>query len=311
MNFEDLEAFILVARHGGFSRAATQRRVAQSALSKRVTRLEHHLNVRLLERHGRGVRLTEHGIALLDRASGLVAELKEIERDMLSRAEEASGEIRIALPPTTATVLAPLVLAQIRRKFPRVRLHIREGFSGAIHDWLLEGRVEIALLYNPEDSAELVITPFLREPVYLIAPADHPPFPEGTMGRGRFRLKKIGALPLVLPGPTHSLRALMERSAAEHRVALDIVTEIDGMRATKAVVEAGLGFTAFSYAGVYEEVNAGTLKTIPFTPPLYWTLAMAERRSTQISRALVEVRKAITEQVDVLRARGFWRGNPA
>lgn len=308
MNFEDLDAFVQVANHGGFSRAATQRRIAQSALSKRVTRLEHQLGVRLLERHGRGVRLTEHGIALKERASGLMTELKAIEHDMLARADEPSGEVRLAFPPTTATVLAPLVLADIRQRFPRVKLHIREGFSGHIHDWLLDGRIDIALLYNPEESAELQITPFLREPVYLIAPTSPPSFPDAAFDDGAFRLRQIGSLPMILPGASHSLRTLLERFAAEHRISLNIVNEVDGMRATKAIVAAGLGYTVFSYAGVYEEVNASVLQTIPFTPPLTWTLAIVERRTTTVSRALIEVRRAIGEQVHVLREGGFFRG---
>lgn len=308
MNFEDLDAFVQVASHGGFSRAAAQRRIAQSALSRRVTRLEHQLGVTLFARHGRGVRLTEHGVALLERAKGLMTELKAIEEDMLAHADEPIGDVRIALPPTTATVLAPLILADIRRNFPRIKLYIREGFSGSIHTWLLDQQVEIALLYNPEESAELQVAPLLREPVFLIASANHPPFSKAMTEDGRFRLSQIGTLPLIVPGASHSLRILIERYAAEHRISLNIVNEIDGMRATKAIVEAGLGYTLFSYAGVYEEVDTGALTTIPFTPPLYWTLAMVERRSTAVSRALIVVRRSIEEQVHALSERGFWRG---
>lgn len=308
MNFEDLGAFVQVARHGGFSRAATRHRIAQSALSRRVTRLEHQLGVRLLARHGRGVRLTEHGIALLDRAEGLMTEIKSIEQDMLGQAREPSGDVRIALPPTAAQVLAPPIVAELRRKFPRIKLHIREGFSGFIHDWVLEGRVDLALLYDPEEGTELQVKPFLREPIYLIAPTSRTPLPAAMTKNGRFRLKQIDTLPLILPSQSHGLRALLERRAAEHRLSLNIVNEVDGIRATKAMVEAGLGYTAFSYAGVYEEVKAGTLATIPFSPSLQWTLALVERRSTPASRALFEVKRSIEKQAHVLQERGFWQG---
>jgi LysR family nitrogen assimilation transcriptional regulator len=253
------------------------------------------------------VRLTEHGIALLDRAEGLMTQLKSIEQDMLGQAKEPSGEVRIALPPTTAQVLAPLIVAEVRKKFPRITLHIREGISGSIHDWVLEGRVDLALLYNPEAGTELQITPVLREPIFLIVPTSHMPLPSSMTKNGRFRLKQIGSVPLILPSHSHSLRTLLERLSREHRLSLNIVNEIDGMRATKGMVEAGLGYTAFSYAGVYEEVSAGTLAIIPFTPALQWTLAIVERHSAA-SRALFEVKRCIEKQVYVLLERGFSQG---
>ncbi len=307
MKLEDLDAFVHVARQGGFSRAATELRIAQSALSRRVLRLEHELGVRLLTRHGRGVRPTEHGIALLDRACGLMAELQSIERDLLASAGEPSGNVRIALPPTTAQVMVPLIVAELRRRFPRIRLHVREGFSGSIHDWVVEGKVDLAVLYNPEPSADLQITPFLREPLYLVAASNGPELPAKAMANGQVRLKRLDTLPLILPSRSHSLRTLLERLAAEHRFSLQVVNEIDGMRATKGMIEAGLGYTVFSYAGVYEEVSAGTLKMIPFLPQLRWQLALVEK-SGAASRALIEIKRLVAQQIHVLLERGFWQG---
>ncbi len=308
MKFEDLDAFVRVARQGGFSRAAAQMRIAQSALSRRVTRLEHELGVQLLARHGRGVRLTEHGVALLDRAKGLMTELDSIEQDLLALAAEPSGDVRIALPPTTAQVMVPRIVAEMRERFPRVKLHVREGFSGSIHDWMTEGKVDLAVLYNPEHSAEVQITPFLHEPLYLIAPAHGADLPHGVLKNGQISVRQLGKLPLILPSHSHSLRTLLDRLAAERRFALNVINEVDGMRATKGMVEAGLGYTVFSYAGVYEEVDAGTLKTIPFFPRLQWQLCLVERRTAAPSRALFEVKRSITQQVHILLERGFWQG---
>nr|BAH89453.1 LysR family transcriptional regulator [uncultured bacterium] len=312
MNFEDLEAFVRVATQGGFSHASAHHRVAQSALSRRVSRLEHQLGVTLLTRHGRGVRLTEHGIALMERANGLMAEIEAIERDIIQQADEPIGDVSIALPPTTATVLAPLVMTQLRQRAPRVKLHIREGSSGAIHDWMVKGEADIGILYNPEESPSLHVTPFLSEPIHLVASSANPPRPEalaaGTTPDGRFRVKQIGTLPLIMPGSSHSLRKIMERTASDHHVSLDIVNEVDGPRALKAVVEAGLGYTVFSYAGVYEEVSAGTLRLIPFIPALSWTLSLAERRDAPPTRALIELRKAVLDQIAAVRERGYWHG---
>lgn len=310
MKFEDLDAFVRVARQGGFSRAAAQMRIAQSALSRRVTRLEHQLGVKLLTRHGRGVRLTEHGVALVDRATGLMNELESIEQNLLASSNEPSGDVRIALPPTTAQVMVPLIVAEMRERFPRVKLHVREGYGGSLHNWVAEGNVDLAVLYNPEESTDVQITPLLREPLYLVAPTHDTSLPKQVWKNDRIHIKQLGALPLILPSHSHSLRTMLERLAADRRITLHIVNKIDGMRSTKAMVEAGLGYTIFSYAGVYEEVSAGKLKIIPLHPHLHWQLALVERKTASPSRALFEVKRSITQHVHAMLQHGFWRGAP-
>lgn len=309
MNFEDLDAFVHVAQQKGFSRAAAQMRVAQSALSRRVTRLEHLLGVQLLQRHGRGVELTEHGAALLERAAGLMEELQSIRADLLGRASEPRGEVRIALTPIAAQVLVPPLVLELRRNFPRVRLIVREGFSGLIHDWIACGSVDLAVVYNPEPSAELKITPLLTEPLYLIAPRTRPSdLPEPPLRDGHLPLRSLSGLPLILPGPSHSIRTMLERLAAERRLSLNVAYEIDGIRSIRGMVEAGLGYTVFSYAGVYEELNKGTVEIIPLMPGLRWELTLVERRLQGHTRALAEVRRTLLRQIHVLAECAFWRG---
>lgn len=308
MNFEDLDAFVRVAQQRGFSRAAAQMRVAQSALSRRVTRLEHQLGVQLLLRHGRGVELTEHGTALLERAAGLMEELKAIRTDLLARAGEPRGEVSIALTPIAAQVLVPPLVQELRRSFPQIKLLVREGFSGLIHDWVANGAVDLAVVYNQEPSADLNILPLITEPLYLIAPRVRTDLPELPLRNGHLPLRALGSIPLILPGPAHSVRTLLERLAAERRFSLDIVNEIDGIRSIRGMVEAGLGYTIFSYAGVYEEVNKGTVEIIPLTPVLRWDLVLVERRLQGQTRALAEVRRSLLRQVHRLAECEFWRG---
>lgn len=308
MNFEDLKAFVLVARLGGYSRAATHFRVAQSALSRRIARLEHQLGVQLLTRVGRGVQLTPHGDYLLERANVLISEMAAIEKGILERGDEPAGEVAIGLPPTSAQVLAPLIAGDLKTRFPRIVLRIREGFSGALHEWVLSRKVDLALLYDPEPSSDLLIKPLLREPIKLVCPAECPEPVRGLIRNGRIRLADIGKIPLIVPTKAHSIRALLDRRAVEHRLALNIAYEVDGMRATKAMVEAGLGYTLFSYAGVYEEVQAGTLDVFDITPPLSWTLSLVEHKQAATSRAMTIVKSLIESHARSLRDQKLWRG---
>jgi len=307
MDFGDLNAFIHVAKQGGFSRAAAELRVAQSALSRRVARLEHQLGVQLFKRNGRGVQVTEEGSALLDRAEDLIQELQLIEKNVLVLAKEPAGRVTVALPPTTGQVIGPLLAAECRRRFPRITLELREGISGFIHEWLGTEQVDLALLYDPERAPGVQVQPLIDEPLYLIAPVTSDMAAE-IAGLESFPLNRLGSLPLIVPSHSHSLRRLLERLAAEHGFTLRIVNQVDGMRITKGMVEAGLGYTVFSYAGVYEEVEAGTLRAVPLQPTPQWRLSLVHRTTAHGSPAQLEVKRLIEQQIHSLVDRKLWRG---
>jgi LysR family transcriptional regulator, nitrogen assimilation regulatory protein len=307
MDFDDLNAFIHVAKQGGFSKAAAELRVAQSALSRRVARLEHHLGVPLFKRNGRGVAVTKEGSALLDRAEGLIRELNLIEKNVLMLAKEPAGRVTVALPPTTGQVIGPLLAAACRERFPRITLELREGISGFIHEWLATEQVDLALLYDPERAPGVEVFPLIDEPLYLIAPALSDAACE-IAGIETFPLARLGLLPLIVPSHSHSLRRLLERLGEEHRFALRIANQVDGMRITKGMVAAGLGYTVFSYAGVYEEVEAGTLRAIPLKPTPHWRLSLVHRTMPRGSPAQFEIKRLIEQQVQSLVDRKLWRG---
>jgi LysR family nitrogen assimilation transcriptional regulator len=307
MEFQDLHAFFHVATQGGFSQAGLRLRVAQSALSRRVARLEHQLGVKLLSRHGRGVRLTEEGAALLDRAEGLMLELTQIERDVLVFAKEPTGHVRVAMPPTTSQILAPWLVAECSRLYPHVTLRLREGFSNLIHDWVLDGAVDLGLLYNPAHGKDLHVTPLLNEPLLLIAPAPTVAASPRIIDK-QMDVDKLGILPLILPSHSHGLRIVVDRLSAEYGFPLHIVIEADGWHATKGLVAAGLGYSVFSYVGVHQEVENGTLRALPFNPGLNWQLALIRKQTSRTPRAHIEVERLIRQQIHVLLDRRFWKG---
>jgi len=89
---------------------------------------------------------------------------------------------------------------------------------------------------------------------------------------------------------------------------LDLAFEVDGIRATKAMVVAGLGCSLFSYAGVYEEVNDGSLEIVETVPRMTWTLTLGEPKHHDANRAVRIVRGIVLEKLQALRDGGFWKG---
>ena len=309
MIFEDLNAFVAVAKLRSFSKAATQLRIAQSSLSKRVQRLERRFGVEFLKRHGRGVALTEAGTILVRRAESLIEELEAVERDVCARMTIPTGEIRIALPPATGHFLAPLIIQQCKSNFPMIKPLIREGTAADIHGWLSADDVDIALMYNPECGPEFEIEPFLSEPLFLIAPAADAGTGKAIAYQKSYAIKDLADLPLCMPRRPHSIRVLVERLCARHGVKPRIEYEIDGINSSKGLVEAGLSVTIFGYAGLKAEIDSGRLRAISFSSPLMnRKLCLVYPRRDDARSAIRNVKAIIAQELDRLLQDGFWKG---
>jgi len=309
MIFEDLSAFVVVAKLKSFSKAAAELRIAQSSLSKRVQRLEHRFGATLLTRHGRGVALTEAGAILVQRAQHLIEELDAVERDVCAQMSVPTGEVRIALPPATGRFLAPLIIEQCKSNYPMIKPLIREGTAADIHGWLAADDVDIALMYNPECGPGYEIEPFLAEPLFLIAPAGDAGTGKEISYQASYAIGDLAHLPLCMPRRPHSIRVLVDRLCAKHGVKPKIEYEIDGINSFKGLVEKGLGVAIFGYAGLKEEIDSGRLRAIPFSSPLMnRKLCIAYSRRDDARSAIRNVRTIIEQELDRLLKEGFWRG---
>jgi LysR family transcriptional regulator, nitrogen assimilation regulatory protein len=309
MNFEDLSAFVVVAKLRSFSKAALQLRIAQSSLSKRVQRLEHKFGVALLKRLGRGVALTEAGAILARRAEHLIDELDAVERDVCAQMAVPTGDVRIALPPATGHLLAPLIIAHCRANFPMIRPLIRDGTAADIHGWLLMEDVDIALMYDPECGPDFEIEPFLSEPLMVIAPASDPVTGKPIAYQKSYSIKDLANLPLCMPGRPHSIRVLVERLCAKYGVKPRIEYEINGIGSSKGLVEKGIAVAIFGYAGFKDEIDAGRVKAIPFTSALMnRKLCIAYPRRSDARSPLLSVKAIIETELGRLLKDGFWQG---
>jgi LysR family nitrogen assimilation transcriptional regulator len=311
MLFEDIQAFLVVARTMSFSAAALRLRIAQSSLSKRVQRLEQYFGTPLFVRHGRGVSLTAAGTVLLARAEGLVQEIEDVERDVRGIITEPAGVVRIAIPPATGPALAPRVFARCVTDHPKISPQLREGTTDLIHEWINAGEVDIALMYNPELGPDVETVPLVTEPLFLIAPAT----PKAkALSRTQFpdecAIDDLARLPLILPRSPHSIRVLIDRLCAGNNIHPNIVYESDSIRSTRGIVEIGIGCTVFGRSSLASQIDKGTLTAIPFKSALAsWTLCLVHPRRDNLSLAVRTVKRIIIDQVTAMHATGFWQGS--
>lgn len=308
MNLDDIQAFVAVARRGSFSLAAVDLCLVQSALSKRVQRLESRMGVPLLERHARGVTLTASGVAFLSRAEMLVRDVEELERNLSIYSQKPSGLVRLAFPQRTCGLAAPTLIERVGFELPLVQLEILEGTPTDVHNWLMEAKADIAITYNRELGSSFTVKPFATEPLFLFCSQKQAEvcFPGGIPAS--CSISSLKGIPLILPRKPHPLRVLIERTAVGHDFRPNICHEIDGPTTTRGMAMRGMGCTLFTLSGAWKDVvHSKQLIAIPFlSPAISWTLHVASANKAIESPAVNSVLRILDDVLDELFLEGAW-----
>jgi len=262
MDVRQLRTFLHVAELGSFSRAAERLRIAQSALGRQVRLLEEELQVKLFTRHGRGVILTPPGKVLLDRAAAILRQVERARVDVAAEGDAETGHVVVGLPPTVADVLAGPLVARFHDAYPRISLRVVVGFSGFLQKWLQSGRMDLAVLYTARVARNLRARPLLTENLFLIGPGGCGLDPDTGVP-----FADLARQPLILPSPSHGLRALIEENAVAQRIELNVPVEADGLRILKDLVLRGLGYTVLPRASIHAEIGEGVFAAAPIVSP--------------------------------------------
>jgi len=253
MDLKQIEYFVRVAELGGFTRAAAALGVAQPALSRQVRLLEVELRQNLLARDGRGAVPTEAGRLLLAHGRGILHQVERA-REELGRVRGAlAGRVAVGLPTSLARLLAVPLTRAFRTRMPEATISISEGLSVAMQDSLVNGRLDIAILYNARPSTELEVTPLQREDLYLVQP--RPAGDTGGAPGAPINLKALARLPLVIPSRPNAIRMQVESEMAGIDCRPLIALEIDGVSAILDLVADGAGYAVLSRNAVASSVK--------------------------------------------------------
>lgn len=169
MDLLGLSDFVLVARHGGFGKAARATGRPKATLSRRVAELEASLGIRLVERGARMLKLTEEGRALHQRAGALLSELDETASAIASGGDKPRGRLRISAPLLFSQTAMGKLAASFALKYPQVRLEVTTEDRSV--DMIEEG-YDLVIRVNPAPDNSLVGRVFLRDRLVVVAPAE-------------------------------------------------------------------------------------------------------------------------------------------
>jgi molybdate transport repressor ModE-like protein len=234
-----------VALRGSFSAAAEALTYSQSAVSQQIAALEREAGTRLVERNGRGIRLTDAGRALVRRADAILVELAAADAELQAIAGLRAGRVRVSTFASAATALLPAAVTAFRAAHPavQVELSLVEATEEAIGG-LRTGRADLVLVARPAGEPptdQVEAHRLLEDPMLAVLPGGH------RLARRRtLRLDDLAGEPWVLGGgPGCSDRATILRACHaagfEPRVTVDFPT--DDYNATQGMVAAGAGVT--------------------------------------------------------------------
>jgi DNA-binding transcriptional LysR family regulator len=245
MDLLALVDFNLVARHGGVGRAARAAGRPKATLSRRVAELEASLGLRLFERGGRALKLTQEGRALYERTTALLTELDETAAGIASGGSTPRGLLRISAPLLFSQMAMGKLAAEFAIKFPDVRLEVTT--EDRTVDMVEEG-YDLVIRVDPKPDETLVGRAFMRDRLVVVASPDLARPTDGS------------AAPAVVRG-TGSGKAVWKMANANGRSTLVIepVLGLSSMIMVRDAVRAGVGAARLPVSLVSHDLAAGRL----------------------------------------------------
>ncbi|MBL4811501.1 MAG: LysR family transcriptional regulator [Rhodobacteraceae bacterium] len=302
MDIKQLRYFQAIVDEGSFSAAAHRLRIAQPALSKHVQRMELELGVTLLLRRPTGIVPTEAGALLAKRGRTILADLNRIKDDVRSIGQVPTGTVRLGLPGTISAILSVPLITKCLQLYPNIKIIIAEAMSGFVEEWLLEGRVDIALLYTKMAERNVASERMLDEQLFLIAP-NHFPMPQIV------RLSDLIAAPVILPSGSHGLRKLVNAQLKARRLAVEPVIEVDSYESIIRLVAGGHGQSVLPLNAVSQHAKAQAFSIRQFSAQdlsrTAYITKLSDRPETRAGQVVEELLRAVVEE---LVTDNIWQG---
>lgn len=271
-----LRVFLAVAEQGGFSAAARELNVAQSAVSQTIANLERRLELPLFHRHERRIGLTPEGEILREHAQQLLERAEAAHLAMRELHGLVKGEVRIGIPSMLGSYYFPPLLMGFKARHPGIQLTVVEAGTRRLQRMIKEGELDLGVVIDDASSQNLERRRFLREEMVICVPVDHPFARCKEVSTERFFHE-----PLVLFQDGYFHREFVDALAQQTGHTADIAFQSNLIPLTKAIVRQGFGITTF----LRRVVDEPELAAVSFSPAAWLDLSLAWARGSYLSRA--------------------------
>jgi DNA-binding transcriptional LysR family regulator len=280
VSLRQLRVFEAVARQLSYTRAAEELHLTQPAVSMQVRQLEDQVGLPLFEKLGKSIGLTEAGRELYHYSRGIDRSLQEMEEVLESLKGLSRGRLSVAVA-STVNYFAPRLLAVFHQRYPGIALRLDVTNREQLLRLLEANAVDMVLMGQPPDAADVESEAFMENPLVVIAPPEHPlaaarPVPLIRLATEVFVMREAGS----------GTRQAMERFFAEHGIAIRHGMQMTRNEAIKQAVRAGLGLSVVSLHTVELELETRRLVVVDVQEfPIERQWHLVYRRGKRLSPA--------------------------
>jgi DNA-binding transcriptional LysR family regulator len=291
-----VQAFVAIADHGGFQRAAGTLNITQTALSRRLQTLEGFLGVKLVERTTRAVALTRIGENFLPQARRLMTDLSAALVEIRETGRALRGDVTLACVPTVGVQYLPQVLQDYCARFPDNRIKVLDHASSGVAQAVLRREAEFGINIAGHHHSELTSVPILEDRFVMICREDHP-----LAGRKRLSWKQLEPHRVIFPGNDSSNRPLLHTVVEKTGLAVRSVYEVQRSSTAVGLVAQGIGVAVVPslaiQAGAYPNIRVVALGD----PVVTRTFVLLARKSAHLSPAAQALYDMILKRAGVGR----------
>jgi len=241
MELRQLQLLQTVIESGGYAPAGKLLHVSHSAIHRQIRILEQELDCPLLARCGRSVNATEPGRLLADLALQIQREIADVQRRVDDLNSLRKGSLRIGTSSSILVSFLPAVLQRFSKKFPAVRLHLITGVADDLIEDVLEGKLDMGIVFNPSDlprpMPKLECEVFYREAFDWAVGKGHP-----LAEQDQVALSQLADYSLITLPPRSHLRRACDRLFAAAGLVPTVITELENEEAIDKLIEINMGF---------------------------------------------------------------------
>lgn len=239
IELDGIKAFLTVADCASFSQAAEHLHLTQPAVSKRIALLESQMGVRLFDRIGRTVSLTEFGSELEPRAREILSRVKDTQRAISNLAGHVSGHLSLATSHHIGLWRLPAPLKAYSRRFPEVLLDLHFMDSEIAHHQIVQGNLELGIVtLAPEQHERLKFIQVWRDQLVFVCSREH-----ALASVGAVSIEELVSHPAILPDLSTYTGRIVKHLFDERHLSLRMGMSTNYLETIKMLVGIGLGWS--------------------------------------------------------------------
>lgn len=285
VNFNHLRVFWSVAKNLSYSRAAEELYISQPTVSLQVKKLEHELEIDLIEQLGKKVYLTEAGQRLYSYANSIFTQASEAKLAMQELKGLHSGFLKIGASTTPGIYLLPAMISSFHDLYPGVEISLDISNTHKVRQQLLDNQLDLGIVGEELIiDSKLHIEALLEDELVVITAVNHP------LSEERFiSLEELLQQRLILRERGSSTREVLEQKVCSHGHELKVAMQLSSVEAIKQAVITNLGVSIVSKLTIGLEVDAGVLHTLTISElPLKRQINFTYHKDKKLSPAMME-----------------------